>query len=65
MKETELTILIPALNEEKTIGICIEKAQKFIKENNLNKKWPTFNLKSRLFFLVYVEFLFKIFVCVF
>lgn len=36
MKETELTILIPALNEEKTIGICIEKAQKFIKENNLN-----------------------------
>ena len=36
MKEIELTILIPALNEEKTIGICIEKAQKFIKENNLN-----------------------------
>lgn len=31
----ELTILIPCLNEEKTIGICIEKASRFIKENNI------------------------------
>lgn len=31
----EFTILIPCLNEEKTIGICIEKAQKFIRTNNL------------------------------
>ena len=34
--EKELTILIPALNEEKTIGRCIEKAKKFIEENNIN-----------------------------
>ena len=34
--EKELTILIPALNEEKTIGICIEKANKFLKEYNVN-----------------------------
>lgn len=32
----ELTILIPALNEEKTIEIVIKKAQKFIKENNID-----------------------------
>lgn len=32
----ELTILIPTLNEEKTIGIVIDKAKKFIKENNIN-----------------------------
>ena len=31
----ELTILIPALNEEKTIGIVIEKANKFIKKNKI------------------------------
>ena len=34
--EKELTILIPALNEEKTIGICIEKAIKFFQYNNIN-----------------------------
>ena len=35
MKQIELTILIPALNEEETIGICIEKAKSFIKDNNI------------------------------
>ena len=34
--EKELTILIPALNEEKTIGICIEKANRFLKGNNID-----------------------------
>lgn len=34
--EKELTILIPALNEQKTISTVIEKAQKFIRENNIN-----------------------------
>lgn len=34
--EKELTILIPALNEEETIEICIKKALKFIKDNNIN-----------------------------
>lgn len=34
-KEIELTILMPCLNEENTIGICIEKAQKSLKENNI------------------------------
>jgi glycosyltransferase involved in cell wall biosynthesis len=34
--EKELTILVPCLNEEKTIGICIKKAQKFLNENNIN-----------------------------
>ena len=28
-----LTILIPCLNEEKTIGICLEKCQKIMKEH--------------------------------
>ncbi len=32
----ELTILIPALNEERTIGLVIKKAQKFIRENNID-----------------------------
>ena len=31
----ELTILIPCLNEEKTIGMCIEKAQRFIRDNEI------------------------------
>lgn len=35
MKNKELTILLPVLNEEKTIGTCIEKAQKFIKKHNI------------------------------
>ncbi len=34
-KDVELTILIPALNEEKTIGICVEKAKKYIESNNI------------------------------
>ena len=32
----ELTILIPCLNEEKTIGICIKKAKKFIEANKID-----------------------------
>lgn len=35
MKDIELTILIPALNEEKTIEIVIEKSKQFIKNNNI------------------------------
>lgn len=35
MKEIEVTILIPCLNEEKTIGICIQKAKQFLKENGI------------------------------
>ena len=37
-EEIELTILIPALNEEKTIEIVIKKAQKWLKENNINSE---------------------------
>lgn len=36
MEDIELTILMPCLNEEKTIEICIKKAEKFLKENNIN-----------------------------
>ncbi len=32
----ELTILMPCLNEEKTIGKCIEKAKKFIERNSID-----------------------------
>lgn len=32
----ELTILMPCLNEEKTIGKCIKKAQSFIEKNNID-----------------------------
>ena len=35
MNEIELTILIPALNEEETIGICIKKAKEFINKNKI------------------------------
>lgn len=35
MENIDLTILIPALNEENTIGICIKKAKKVIEENNI------------------------------
>ena len=31
----ELTILIPCLNEEKSIGICIKKAKKYLEEHNI------------------------------
>lgn len=37
--EKELTILIPALNEEQTIGICVKKAKKFMEINNINGKY--------------------------
>ncbi len=36
MRKIDYTILIPALNEENTIEICINKAKKFIKENNIS-----------------------------
>ena len=36
MGEVELTILMPCLNEEKTIEICIKKAKEFLKKNNIN-----------------------------
>ena len=32
----ELTILMPCLNEESTIGICIEKAMRFLRENKVD-----------------------------
>ncbi len=32
---TELTILMPCLNEEKTIGFCIEEASRFIRESGI------------------------------
>ena len=35
MKDIELTILMPCLNEEETIGICIEKAMRFLKKNKI------------------------------
>lgn len=35
-EELELTILIPALNEEETIGIVIKKANRFLKKNNIS-----------------------------
>ncbi len=34
-KEIELTILMPCLNEEKTVGICIDKAKEFLSKNNV------------------------------
>lgn len=35
MEELELTILIPALNEEKTIEIVLKKAKEFIEKNKI------------------------------
>ena len=32
----ELTILMPCLNEAETLEVCIQKAQTFLKENNVN-----------------------------
>lgn len=32
----ELTILMPCLNERQTLGLCIQQAQKFIKDNKLS-----------------------------
>lgn len=36
MKELELTILLPCLNEEKTIKKCLLEAINFLKDNNIN-----------------------------
>lgn len=36
MGKIELTILIPCLNEEKTIGTCIKKAKRILLDNNIN-----------------------------
>ena len=36
MEDIKLTILMPCLNKEKTLAICIEKAKKFLKENKVN-----------------------------
>lgn len=36
MKEVELTILMPCLNEELTLETCIKKAQKFLDKNKIN-----------------------------
>ena len=35
MKNMELTILMPCLNEERTLEICIKKAFKYLKDNHL------------------------------
>ena len=35
-EELELSIVMPCLNEAETLEICIQKCQKFIKENNLS-----------------------------
>lgn len=32
----ELTILMPCLNEEETLEVCIKKAKTFLKENNVD-----------------------------
>ena len=32
----ELTILMPCLNESRTLKICIDKAQKFLTDNNID-----------------------------
>jgi len=36
MSNISITILMPCLNEEETIGICIQKASKFLKDNKIN-----------------------------
>lgn len=35
MEKVELTILIPCLDEEKTLGICIKKARRFLEDNGV------------------------------
>jgi len=35
-KEIEVSVVLPCLNEEKTIGICIEKALRVFKEQKIN-----------------------------
>lgn len=36
MEKIKLTILLPVLNEERTIATCIEKAKRFIERNGIN-----------------------------
>ena len=36
--EVEVSVVIPSLNEEKTIGICIEKVKKVFREHNIKGK---------------------------
>ena len=36
VEDIELTILMPCLNEEETIAICIAKAKKYMKDNQIN-----------------------------
>ena len=36
MNDIELTILMPCLNEEKTIGFCISEAQEYIKKSGIS-----------------------------
>ncbi|MFN3528188.1 MAG: glycosyltransferase family 2 protein, partial [Candidatus Altarchaeaceae archaeon] len=33
---TEVSVVMPCLNEEKTVGICVEKCLKVFKENNID-----------------------------
>lgn len=35
-QDLKLTILMPCLNEQETIGICIEKAQKYLEKNKIS-----------------------------
>jgi glycosyltransferase involved in cell wall biosynthesis len=34
--QIELSIVLPCLNEERTVGICVAKAMNFLKENGIN-----------------------------
>ena len=36
MKEYDLTVLMPCLNEEENIGFCVEQAFKYLSSHNLN-----------------------------
>lgn len=35
-KQIELSIVLPCLNEERTIGVCVGKARAFIQRNNIS-----------------------------
>ena len=34
-EEIELSVVMPCLNEAKTVGICVDKALEFIKANSI------------------------------
>lgn len=34
--QMELSLILPCLNEERTVGICVAKAINFLKENNIH-----------------------------